>query len=61
MSIDLHTRLLIAVTAKANPKTVARYFSGAPLKPISERRIVDALRELGMDALVRPSTPPEAA
>jgi hypothetical protein len=43
----------IAVAGDAHPETVARYLTGAPVRPLSASRVERGLRAVGLAELVR--------
>lgn len=50
---DEHDVRRIAVQAECHPATVRRFWSGQPIRALSERRIVRALEALGLKGPVR--------
>ncbi|MBK8994615.1 MAG: hypothetical protein IPM35_02540 [Myxococcales bacterium] len=54
LTIDAHTRRRLCVAAYACPATIDRYISGRDVRTTSRARIVQALREIGRDDLIRP-------
>lgn len=50
----------VAVVAITDPRTVANYVSGRAVRSTSETRIVEALRELGREDLIRQAPPATA-
>jgi len=51
--LNQHDARRIAVEAECHPATVERYWSGRPVRQLSERRIVRALKALGIQRPVR--------
>jgi hypothetical protein len=52
--MDARQRRLIAIYADYTDEgTVVRYFDGKPVRPSSRARIERALRELGLERLIR--------
>ena len=43
----------VAVAALCHPETVTSFIAGRPVRPLSEQRIVAALKQLGLDEHAR--------
>jgi len=55
-SLDAHQRRQIATEALCDPGTVARYVAGEHVRGLSARRIVRALKKLGLTEHIRRSS-----